>query len=72
MSERGEFNAELGDMCTGDFLIKALGQHVHTKREFLWCCPERDLSQDLVCERARHDEGRVTSTTAAHMSEPEM
>lgn len=43
-SECCELNAKLSDVSTSDFFVEALGQHVHTKRELLWCCPEGDLS----------------------------
>lgn len=51
-------------MGTGNFFIKFLGEHVHTKREFLGSGPESNLSQDLVSERTGHDKRGVTSSTA--------
>jgi hypothetical protein len=50
---------------TSDFLVEALRKHVHAERELLRSRPECDLGQNLVCERARHDEGRVTSATSS-------
>jgi hypothetical protein len=43
----------------GDFLIELLVQEVDAKRVRLLVLPERNLSQDLVRERARHDERGV-------------
>jgi hypothetical protein len=58
----GQLDVELGEVGTGNLLIKFLGQHVDTERELLRRGPQGDLSQDLVGERARHDERRVTSS----------
>ena len=65
VSERCELDVELLEVSTCDLLIELLGKHVHADRELARVGPERDLSQNLVGERARHDEGGVTSGTAA-------
>jgi hypothetical protein len=42
---------------------------MHTKRELFRSGPKRDLGEDLVAEGARHDEGRMSSSTAAGSDE---
>lgn len=37
---------------------------LHSERELLRGCPERDLGEDLVAEGTRHDEGGVTGGAA--------
>jgi hypothetical protein len=64
--EDRQFNVELSKMGTSDLLIEFLGEHVHAKRELLGGGPEGDLGKDLVSEGARHDERRVTSSTAVN------
>lgn len=63
IGEGGEFDVELSKVGTSDFLIELLGEHVNTESELVGVGPESDLSEDLVGERAGHDEGGVTSST---------
>lgn len=59
-----ELHIELRQMSACDLLVELLGQDVHAERELLWCRPERDLREDLVRERARHDKRRVACRAA--------
>ena len=49
---------------SSDLLIESLGEHVDSKRVLLVLGPESDLSEDLVGERAGHDERRVSGSTS--------
>ena len=64
LAQGGQLDVELSKVGTGDFFVELLGKHVDTERELLGGGPEGDLSEDLVGERARHDERRVTGGTA--------
>ena len=66
--ERGEFDIESLEVGTSDLLIELFRKHVYTEREFLRSCPESNLRKDLVRERARHDERRVTGSTAINVT----
>lgn len=52
IGESSELDAELSNVSTSNFLIETLGEHVDTKRELLRGCPEGNLSEYLVGERA--------------------
>lgn len=56
VGQGGELDVELRKVSAGDFLVELLGQHVHAEREVLRGLPERNLGEDLVRERAGHDE----------------
>lgn len=66
--ERSKFDIESLEVSTSDLLIELFREHVYTEREFLRSCPESNLRKDLVRERARHDERRVTSSTAINVT----
>jgi hypothetical protein len=57
------------EMSTHNFFIKFFGQHVHPRGELLRSGPKRDLCEDLIAEGARHDEGGMSSGTAAGSNE---
>jgi hypothetical protein len=57
--ENSQFNVELLQVRASDLLVKFLGEHVDTKRELLRSGPESNLGEDLIGERAGHDEGWV-------------
>lgn len=59
--EGRELDVERLQVGTGDLLVELLGKHVDTERELLGGSPESNLSEDLVGERAGHDEGGVAS-----------
>lgn len=59
-----ELDIERLQVGTGDLLVELLGEHVDTERELLGGSPESNLSEDLVGERAGHDERGVTGGTA--------
>lgn len=61
LGESGQLDVELSKVSTGDFLVEFLGEHVDAKREVTRASPEGDLGEDLVGERARHDERGVAS-----------
>lgn len=54
--EDGQLDVELLQVCASDLLVELLGEHMDTKRELLRSGPERNLSEDLVGERAGHHE----------------
>lgn len=74
----GQLGVDVVQVETGDLLVKDLGEDVDTNRllagstEFgvlltesgILSTEESDLSEDLVGERAGHDEGRVAGSTA--------
>jgi hypothetical protein len=60
----GENNSQFIKMGQGDFLIKLLGQHVHTELEISWSGPEGNLGKDLIRETARHDERGMSGGTS--------
>jgi hypothetical protein len=64
LRQRRELDVELFQMCARDLLVKRLGQHVHAQRELFGCRPQGDLREDLVGERAGHDEGGVARCAA--------
>jgi len=64
VSKFGKFDIELRQMSSCNFLIKLLGEHVHTQRELLRGGPKRNLREDLIAKGAGHDEGGVSSGTA--------
>ena len=53
--QRRQLDAQLVQMGACDFFVELFRQDVDSQREFLRCCPKRDLSQSLVRKRARHD-----------------
>lgn len=59
-----ELHTELRKMRARNLLIKLLGEDVYTKWEVLGARPESNLCEDLVCERARHDERGVARCAA--------
>ena len=65
--EFSELGIESGQVELGDLLVKFLGEDVdHSLLVFILAVlvlPELELSQDLVGEGARHDEGWVTGST---------
>ena len=64
VAEDGQLDVELLKVSASDLLIQFLGQDVDTKGELLRGRPEGDLSENLVGEGARHDEGRVPSSAS--------
>ena len=64
LGEGSELDVELSQMSPGDLLIKLFGEHMDPERECLGVRPQGDLSEDLVGERARHNEGWVSSGTS--------
>lgn len=62
--EGRELDVERLQVGTGNLLVELLGKHVDAERELLGGGPESDLSEDLVGERAGHDERGVTGGTA--------
>ena len=52
LSKGGKLDIELCQMSSCNFLVKLLGQHMHTKRELLRSGPKRDLGEDLIAEGA--------------------
>mmetsp|Transcript_11765 Transcript_11765/g.21145 ORF Transcript_11765/g.21145 Transcript_11765/m.21145 type:complete len:479 (-) Transcript_11765:8-1444(-) len=65
-SELGELGAELGEMEGGNLLIEVLGKDVNLVLVAAAgpLVPELKLSNDLVGERAGHDEGRMASSAS--------
>jgi hypothetical protein len=75
--EGGELGVNVVQVKLGDLLVKSLGQDVDTNGAFALVAElnvlgtkgsiaslvQGNLGQDLVGERARHDEGRVASST---------
>jgi hypothetical protein len=64
IGKEGELGTKMVKMKTGDLLVKDLGKDVDLSVLVLLgvsLVPELQLSKDLVCERARHDERWVTS-----------
>ena len=64
VAEDGQLDVELLEVSASDLLIQLLGQDVNTEGELLGGRPEGDLSENLVGEGARHDEGRVSSSAS--------
>jgi len=64
VGEDGQLDAELLKVSTSDLLVQIFGQDVDTKGELLRGRPESDLSENLVGEGARHDEGWVPSSAS--------
>lgn len=62
--EGRELHSDLRKMGAGNLLVELLRQDVHAEGELLRSRPERDLGEDLVRERAGHDEGRVARRAA--------
>ena len=52
------------ERTSSDLLIEGLGEHVNSERVLLSLGPEGDLGEDLVGERAGHDERRVSGSTS--------
>lgn len=61
--ENGQLDVELLQVCTSDLLVEFLGEHVDSERELFGSSPEGNLCEDLVGERAGHNEGRVAGGT---------
>ena len=64
IGESGELDVELSKVSASDLLVQLLGEHVNAESELTRVGPESDLSEDLVGEGARHDEGRVARRAA--------
>lgn len=64
LGQGGQLDVELRQVSTGDLLVELLGEHVDAEGEELGGGPESDLGQDLVGERAGHDERRVAGGTS--------
>ena len=64
LGELGEFDANLVEVETGDFLVEPLGQHIDTRLVGLTVLPELKLGEGLVAEASAHDEARVTCCAA--------
>jgi len=60
VSHDGELDVASGQVGSGNFFVECLGKNVDTEGVGLGVGPEGNLGEDLVGERARHDEGRVT------------
>lgn len=69
LAQDSELDVELLKVSAGDFLIELLGKHVHAERELVGVRPESDLCEDLVGERARHDERGVAGSAAEGIGE---
>ena len=64
VGEDGQLDAELLKVSTSDLLVQILGQDVDAEGELLRGRPEGDLSENLVGEGARHDEGWVPGSAS--------
>jgi hypothetical protein len=67
LGKEGELGTKMVKVEAGDLLVKDLGKDVDLSSGVLGATllvPELQLSKDLICERARHDERRVTSGTS--------
>jgi hypothetical protein len=67
LGKEGELGSKSVKVQAGDLLVKDLGKDVDLSTGVLGgvlLVPELQLSKDLVCERARHDERWVTSGTS--------
>lgn len=78
VSELSKLSVDVSQMQCGDFLVEDLGEDVDADGKLLRLgesnvflsessilgLEQHDLSEDLVAERAGHDEGRVTGGTA--------
>ena len=62
--ERSELNVKLGKVRARDFLVELLREHVDAELKLAGVRPESDLGEDLVRERAGHDEGGMTGSAA--------
>lgn len=62
--EDSELDVELLKVSTSDLLVELLGEHVDAERERRGVGPESDLGEDLVGERAGHDERGMAGGTA--------
>ena len=67
--EHGELHVELLEVSAGDLLVELLREHVDAESKLLGRSPESDLGQDLVGERAGHDERGVTGGAAGKPDE---
>ena len=68
LREGGELHADLCEVGAGDLLVELLRENVHAEREVLRRRPERDLGENLIRERARHDK-RWVARCAAEIDE---
>merc|ERR1711870_192579 len=60
-----ELRAQCGEMQAGNLFVEVLGQEVDIVLvSLLLSLQEVELRQYLVCERARHYEGRVASSAS--------
>ena len=64
VGEDGQLDFELLKVSTSDLLVQILGQDVDAEGELLRGRPEGDLSEDLVGEGTRHDEGWVPGSAS--------
>ena len=58
--QSSQLDVELGQMSAGNLFVEFLRKHVDAEWEVAGPGPESNLSEDLVGERARHDEGGVS------------
>jgi len=58
-AERGQLDAKLVEVESGDLLVEVLGQHVDLVLVFAVFGEELDLGQHLVGERRTHHKARV-------------
>ena len=59
LREGRELNAKFREVKTRDLFVEFFGQKVHAERILLRFRPQRDLRQDLIRKRIRHDKRRM-------------
>merc|ERR1719378_307646 len=67
LAQCGEFGTKRGQVQAGNLLVQVFGQQVHLVFVCLCLLPvleEIQLRKHLICERAGHDERRMTSCAA--------